>query len=222
MKKQLGFILLLLLLLSFAACDERQELHEPFHWHPSPPPEPDWLHVEKLSMQEARLDPALGAHVPFTFPDDFHFLFAHRIVTPGIYHWAGAWYMSSGIMINWQTEGGHLRASPPNINAERERVAGRIELLISEATENDRTRIVSPDDDGGWEADWVPVFLAEELTPYAVEARFEWFDHFGDSYLITSGSGFGVLFGDVLVQIRTFSALPEEIWTMLAEIGAGQ
>ena len=205
MKKWLSLIITLFLLLPLTACGE------------PPPPPPvitpsptgqgvqEWLRQDILDLEEARLDPDFGAFVPTVIPGEFYFVVAARFVTPDEFPWWHPYFgdVRNGLSMGWDTPSG------------TDYVTGSISLLISEVTEHDLTRIVSADNREAWETDSNPVFLAEELTPDIVEARVVWF---GDRWWTT---GLSVLFGDVLVQIYTIGVSPEQVWAMLAEIGAG-
>jgi hypothetical protein len=156
----------------------------------------------RLTLDEARLDAAFGAFLPAQIPDGFVF--------------EGAQRFEDGLFVSW--------SQGLNTLTWHVRMPTEYDHVISP---NDREKF----DVSLYEIPWgmtvpeeffyyfqSPVFLAAELTLEAVEARARWEEARG--YVWGHGAGwrvsqFGVLHGDVLVQISAGGIAPQALWEML-------
>ena len=228
MKRFACFILLLCLLLPLAACGGEGQAAIP-HMPPAPPlpPRPDihgtipeppipWLRNEALTLEEAKLDSDFGPFVPRALPEEFYLQAAVRLVAADSQPWRH-WQVTDGMYLQW---GGPMQTIGVG------RFAGQIELFLSKWPGEDSRRIVSIENAETWDLSFrtegypitdamaSPLFHAEHLTLEIVEARIETVD----ARYQTGAAGFGVLFGDVLMEIRAENLSPEQIWAMFEEI----
>ena len=177
-----------------------------------PPAEPPilWLRHDEYTLEEARSDPDFGPFILRVIPNEFQFRIAFRFIA------SDDWPMDAysprgrnGLFLAWDKYAGMDSSS--------------IALNISEPTQRDFVRIVSPDDTKTWDLAYFgenhpilvseqmrsPVFFAEDLTPEIVAMRVGVEDHNMD---------FGLLFDDILVQIRGWGVSPEQIWAILDDL----
>ena len=164
------------------------------------------LRNETLTLEEARNDPGFGALMPQNIPDRFNFDSARRVVDQS----------TNGLFANWS-------AYPAFDN---------IFWSISKVTAHDRERIVSSDEREKFDLSlypipWAfsvpeelrefvmnPVFIAEELTLDAIQARALSDERRGGLQIVN----FGVLHGDVIINISADGLSPKQVWEMLAEL----
>jgi len=168
-------------------------------------------HDEMIPLDKARNDPEFGAFLPAAVPVGFSFEVARR----------------------------DLNQNGGSLFAVWHRGLDTISWLVRAPSEFDLLHVVSADDRYKYDvslypepwADSVPdeiyyyfqspVFLAEEFSLDVIHARTLWVDSsiWADPFLgDTSGwqtSQFGVLFGDVLVEVSMSGVPPEQIWAMM-------
>ena len=163
---------------------------------------------ESLSLDEARLDPDFGAYVPKNVPSQFAFNAAQRLVDQDINSLMTFWEADRSDFIRW---------------------------FISKPTEHDFSRLVSINDREKYDmslysipfADSVPyellayvqdpVFLSEELTLAAIQARvLDGASRQGDIGGVSFN--FSILFDDVVVSISVRGVSPEQVWEMISEM----
>ena len=251
MKKWLSLILVLVLLLFLAACGgDQHEPHELHGSWPAPeiewPRRENWdLEEARLDPDFGAFVP-LAIPEGFIFREALRFETPGAEWFLAV--WPGVGQADAGLLVEWSISEGEWRSASP---CELSIYGGTFSWLISEATEGDLARLVSADNGEAWDVTqrspsdiddsvvrvpatpteivelpfWRgvqnPVFLAEDLTFEIVEARLAWVDFEGYAHWASRGDGFGVLFGDVLVRASTWDISPEQLWAMLADIGAG-
>jgi len=164
------------------------------------------LREDQLSLDEARADADYGAYLPTTLPDGFVFEDALRYINQE----------HNALHVNW-TKG-----------------MGYINWRVSLLDDNDKTRITSVADTKNYDltlypiprADSVPdelreivndpIFLADELTLEAVQARTYEVSDSGDE--LSPRMRFSVLFGDILVELSIKGASSEVMFDILQQI----
>ncbi len=159
-----------------------------------------------LELTAAYADPDFGAYLPGTVPDGFSFESAVRFINQE----------SNYLSILW-TKG-----------------MGDIHWSVSYLGEDDQARITSVDDTQNydlalypiprgesvprelWEIVNDPIFRIEDLTLEVVQARAYEVSDAGD--ISGPSMRFGVLYGDILVEIYVKGASPEAVFEMLQQI----
>lgn len=164
------------------------------------------LRQDRLNLNEACADVDFGAYLPAEVPAGFVFEDALRFINQE----------QDALFVNWK------------------KGMGYIDWRVSILNDNDKTRITSIVDKKNYDlslypiprADSVPddlreivdnpIFLSEEITLEAVQARTYKITDTGDE----SGSRmcFGVLYGDILVEIRVKGASSEAMFDILQQI----
>ena len=155
---------------------------------------------EEMTLVEAQNDPDFGAFLPANVPAEFRFDHAWRSMNQDF----------NGLLAFWDSGMDYIR------------------WQIAEPTGHDLARIVSVNDREKFDLSlypipWMdsvpqelfeyvmnPVFLADELTLEAVQAR-EMADGRGGGSRIN----FSVLYGDVVINIDVGGLSPEQVWEML-------
>ena len=163
------------------------------------------LRNDRLTLYEAQLEPNFSTFLPQNIPPDFTFEGANRLVNTRNNSLFASWSNRLDV-ISW-----HIR-TPLESD------------LLNIVSVNDREKF----DVSLYTIPWFgsvpieyhyyfqsPVFLSNEFTLDVIKARTRWVD---------SGRGgvaprwettqFGVLFGDVLVEVNVTGVSPEEIWEM--------
>jgi len=164
------------------------------------------LRNDKLDMNSASADPDFGAYLPDTIPDGFSFESAVRFINQE----------SNYLSILW-TKG-----------------MGDIHWSVSFLGEDDQARITSVDDTQNYDLTlypiprgesvprelWTivndPIFRIEDLTLEVVQARAYEVSDAGD--ISGPRMRFGVLYGDILVEINVKGASSEAVLEMLHQI----
>ena len=164
------------------------------------------LRNERLTLNEALIDPDFGAYLPENVPSQFVFESAQRFINQ----------TANSLIASWHT-------SSPRTNS--------IRWQISKPTAHDLERIVYASEREKYDmslysiplADSVPaelteyvfnpVFLAEELTLDIIQARAGLGGRRGDA----AGGHmlFSVFYGDVVIEISINGLSPEQVWEML-------
>ncbi|NLK88308.1 MAG: hypothetical protein GX279_12610 [Clostridiaceae bacterium] len=165
------------------------------------------LRNDRLDLDEARADPDFGSYLPTALPDGFVFEDAVRLINQE----------RNGLTAHWA------------------KGMGYIDWHVTKLTEGDKKRITSVQDVHNYDlslypiprADSVPdelreivgdpIFLSEELTLEAVLRRTYEAADSGD--ISGPRMQFGILYGDILVEINVKGAQPEAIFEMVS--GAG-
>lgn len=172
---------------------------------PNPPPV---LRNDSLTLQEARCDEAFGVYIPQQFPDGFAFSDANRFVNQ---QWDTlSVFLTKGMDdLSWRVS--RLQAQDK----------GRI-TTVADTQNYDLSLYPIPRAESVPEALWEivnsPIFKIEELTLEAVNARAYRIADAGDS----DGwrMHFGVLYGDVLVEVTTKGVTPDQLFNLLSELAA--
>ena len=171
------------------------------------------LRNDMLTLEEAQRDPDFGVFLPAYVPDRFSFDMANRWIDQQSNNLFTTWMNSenrySNEYIRW------IVSKEAWYHAERFVSAGDTHKF-------DRSLFQPPYADTVpeefWQIHWNPIFLAEEFTFEVLQMRALWDDRedrrLGDTtptWLIN----FGVLYGDVVVDVSTRGMTPEEVWEML-------
>jgi hypothetical protein len=165
------------------------------------------LSGDELTLDEARSDPDFGAFIPGRAPDGFAFGSAYR-VPDGNY-----------LSVSW-SDGAY----------------GYIGIIVSEASGDDLSRVVSADEREKYDLSLYPVprsesvpgelrevvnspvFASDEISPEIIRARaYESGESGADSgkWVIN----FGLLYGGTLVRVSSKGITPGQAWDMLRELG---
>ncbi|MCL2286598.1 MAG: hypothetical protein FWC32_09585 [Firmicutes bacterium] len=161
------------------------------------------LQDDRMTIEEARLDPDFGRFLPVYVPEGFTPDEARRVIDQhfnGIFaHWHLMGEMSS---ISWQVSlaAEHDIANVVSINERQKFDLSLYSVPFAETVPEQYSQFVMN-----------PVFLAEEITLDAVQSR----DLYGRG---GTRLNFGVLFGDVVVSISVMDVTPEQVWEMLLTI----
>ncbi len=170
------------------------------------------LRDDKLSESEARSDAQFGAFVPRVEVDGLAFESARRYIDQNNDRLTVLWSQ-------WETQG-----------------YDQLYVVIRRIEDSDRERIVAPGErerydlslypipraksvpEELWEVVDDPIFLAEDITADEVRARSYLSYEEGDSdgYRVD----LSVLFGDVVVSIDSKGQTPEQIYDIIASLGA--
>ena len=164
------------------------------------------LRNEELTLAQAQDDPDFGAFLPVSVPSDFLFDHAWRVINQDFNGLFAFWHIGHASMdaIRWQ---------------------------VSKPTEHDLARIVSVDDREKFDLSlypipWMdsvpqelmdfvtnPVFLSDELTLEAVQARV-----LLDGRRDGAQMNFSVLYDDVIINLDVSGMTPEQVWEMLSQL----
>lgn len=170
-------------------------------------PEIPEMRNEALTQDEARADTDFGAFLPTSIPAGLGFGDARRVVDQHNNWLTADWHEPWNASISW-----HVAAANEH----------HIETLVSI---HDREKF----DVSLYTIPWMdsvpreliayvsnPVFLADEITLEAIQARALISGRAGD--WASPSINFGVLFGDIAVQINSNGLTPEEVWEMLSDL----
>ena len=163
---------------------------------------------ERLSLAEARLDPDFGAYMPQNVPSQFAFNTAQRLINQDINSLMAFWGDGTPDFISWliskPTE--HDLSRLVSIN-DRERYDMSLYSIPLAASVPEELRVYVQD----------PVFISEELTLAAIQARvLEGASRQGDIGGVSFN--FNILFDDVVVSISARGVSPEQVWEMISEM----
>jgi len=161
------------------------------------------LRDDRMTIEEARLDPDFGAYLPTYVPEGFSPDEARRTIDQhfnGIFaHWHMMGEMNS---ISWNVSlaEAHDLANVVSINEPQKFDLSLYSVPLADTVPDEYMQFVTN-----------PVFLAEELTFEAVQSR----NLYGRG---SSRLNFGVLFGDIAINISVMDVSPEQVWDMILSI----
>lgn len=164
------------------------------------------LREDRLNLDEARSDADFGAYLPAALPEGFVFEDALRFINQERNELNVYWAKGMGY-IDW-----HVSYPADNDKARVTHVADKKNYDLSlypipraDSVPGDLREIVGN-----------PVFLADELTLDVVLARAYEISDSGDEP--GTRMRFGVLYGDILVELSVKGATPEEVFDILQQI----
>ena len=171
------------------------------------------LRNEMLTLEEARRDPDFGGFLPANIPDRLGFDMANRWIDQHSNNLFTAWLTTDDSFSNEY-----------------------VRWIVSKEAWYHADRFVSADDthkfdrslfqppyaetvpDEFWQIHMNPIFRAEEFTFEVLQMRALWDDRqdrrLGDT-TPTWQINFGVLYGDIVVDVSTRGLTPKEVWEML-------
>jgi len=163
------------------------------------------LRDERLTLQEAKQDPNFGGFLPTNAPLYLSFDYARRVMNQTFNGIFAFWYKPISMSfesIRWQVgeATSHDFANVVSINQREKFDLSLYTIPFAESVPPELSQFVMN-----------PVFLAHELTLEAVQSR----------ALDSRGSiqmNFGVLFGNIVINVSATNIPPEEVWKMLYEI----
>jgi hypothetical protein len=165
---------------------------------------------DRLNLDEARLDADFGAYLPATLPEGFVFEDALRFINQERNELNIYWTKGMGY-IDW-----HVSYPDDNDKARITSVADRKNYDLSlypipraGSVPNDLREIVSN-----------PIFLIEELTLDVVQARAYEIADSGDEP--GARMRFGVLYGDILVELSVKGTTPKAVFDILQQLKKGE
>ena len=164
------------------------------------------MRYDRLTLDEARLDPDFGTFLPQGIPAGFTFESAYRVITTRENSLSAHW--SNGYS-NLEFRAAHVTDYHRGLivsSGDRDKYDMSLySIPLFDSVPSELREVVNN-----------PVFLAEELTLDMVQARAFWVDERGD----VSGwrMNFGVLYGDAVLTVSGRGVSPEQVWELLSEL----
>ena len=168
-------------------------------------PEIPELRNDSLTLEEAQQDPDFGAFLPANIPYGFVFELSTRWVSQH----------DNNLFTLWQTSDFHYIAWTIS------KIAEHHQYRITSAHEHNRfdramymPHIAGTTPGESRIALGSPILPAEDLNLDLVEARMEWVED-GVFDEPTWQTNFGIIYGDIVIEIRSIGLSPQQLWDML-------